>query len=29
MRWRTHRTSFIEGWLTFIVLFNNFIPISM
>jgi len=29
MDWRTKKTGFIEGWLTYIVLYNNFIPISM
>jgi P-type E1-E2 ATPase len=29
VEWRTNRTTFIEGWLTFLVLYNNFIPISM
>lgn len=29
MQWRATKTNFLEGWLTFIVLYNNFIPISM
>jgi magnesium-transporting ATPase (P-type) len=29
VEWKTNKTSFIEGWLTFIVLYNNFVPISM
>jgi phospholipid-transporting ATPase len=27
--WQTTRSTFVEGWLTYIVLYNNFIPISM
>lgn len=29
VKWVSQRTTFIQGWLTYIVLYNNFIPISM
>ena len=29
MQWETARSSFLQGFLTFLVLFNNFVPISM
>lgn len=27
--WVERKTTFLEGWLTFFVLYNNFVPISM
>mmetsp|Transcript_26465 Transcript_26465/g.82638 ORF Transcript_26465/g.82638 Transcript_26465/m.82638 type:complete len:1298 (+) Transcript_26465:325-4218(+) len=29
MEWQDETSTFISGWLTFLVLFNNFIPLSM
>ena len=29
MDWQTSKTAYYIGWLTFLILYNNFIPISM
>ena len=29
MEWQTGKTAYYIGWLTFLILYNNFIPISM
>lgn len=29
MDWQTTKTNYVQAWLTFLILYNNFIPISM